>query len=135
MRIFNIFSQPEEYIIEIFQGNQCVTKEKTIAPPEIMQDQFMQMLEYFGQSPIIVRSSSLLEDNFGNAFAGKYESVFCVNQGPPKQRLEEFVNAIKIVSLSNADAYMSPSMDLDLCPECMSELIKFLTDKKGRGKI
>ena len=31
------------------------------------------MLEYFGQSPIIVRSSSLLEDNFGNAFAGKYE--------------------------------------------------------------
>lgn len=45
------------------------------------------------------------------------------------------VNAIKIVSLSNADAYMSPSMDLDLCPECMSELIKFLTDKKGRGKI
>ena len=40
---FNIFSQPEEYIVEIFQGNQCVTKEKTIAPPEIMQDQFMFM--------------------------------------------------------------------------------------------
>jgi hypothetical protein len=27
------------------------------------------MLEYFGQSPIIVRSSSLLEDNYGNAFS------------------------------------------------------------------
>ena len=48
---------------------------------EDIKDQFMQILEYFGQSPIIVRSSSLLEDNFGNAFAGKYESVFCVNQG------------------------------------------------------
>ena len=60
----------------------------------------MQMLEYFGQSPIIVRSSSLLEDNFGNAFAGKYESVFCVNQGTPKQRLNEFINAIKIVYAS-----------------------------------
>lgn len=45
------------------------------------------------------------------------------------------VNAIKIVSLSNAGAYiMSPSMDLDLCPECMSELIKFLTDKQGEKK-
>ena len=31
--------------------------------------QFSDMLDYFGQSPIIVRSSSLLEDNFGNAFA------------------------------------------------------------------
>lgn len=67
---------------------------------ESMKDQFMQMLEYFGQSPIIVRSSSLLEDNFGNAFAGKYESVFCVNQGTPKERLEDFVNAIKIVYAS-----------------------------------
>ena len=43
------------------------------------------MLDYFGQSPIIVRSSSLLEDNYGNAFAGKYESVFCPNQGPHRQ--------------------------------------------------
>jgi KaiC/GvpD/RAD55 family RecA-like ATPase len=52
--------------------------------PENIREQFVRMLEYFGQSPIIVRSSSLLEDNFGNAFAGKYESVFCVNQGTPE---------------------------------------------------
>ena len=45
------------------------------------------MLEYYGQSPIIVRSSSLLEDGFGNAFTGKYESVFCPNQGSPPERL------------------------------------------------
>ena len=45
------------------------------------------MLEYYGQSPIIVRSSSLLEDGFGNAFTGKYESVFCPNQGSPEERL------------------------------------------------
>ena len=42
-------------------------------PPEIIQ-QFCDMLDYFGQAPIIVRSSSLLEDSFGNAFAGKYHS-------------------------------------------------------------
>ncbi|MCC6489904.1 MAG: pyruvate, phosphate dikinase [Candidatus Hydrogenedentes bacterium] len=64
-------------------------------------DRFRIMLEYYGRSPIIVRSSSLLEDNFGNAFAGKYESVFCANQGSPDQRLEEFLNAVKRVYASS----------------------------------
>ena len=42
MITFNI-SSPEEYIVEIFQGNQSITKERTITPPEIMKAQFMQM--------------------------------------------------------------------------------------------
>ncbi len=73
---------------------------------EDIQEQFMQMLEYFGQSPIIVRSSSLLEDNFGNAFSGKYESVFCVNQGTPEERYQAFEKALKTVyaSTMNEDA-------------------------------
>ena len=71
-----------------------------------IKEQFMHMLEYYGQSPIVVRSSSLLEDSFGNAFAGKYESVFCVNQGTPEERLEAFENAVKTVyaSTMNEDA-------------------------------
>ena len=74
--------------------------------PKDIQEQFVQMLEYFGQSPIIVRSSSLLEDNFGNAFAGKYESVFCVNQGTPQERYEAFEQAVRTVyaSTMNEDA-------------------------------
>ncbi|MGL6105039.1 PEP/pyruvate-binding domain-containing protein [Romboutsia sp.] len=70
------------------------------------KDQFMHMLEYYGQSPIIVRSSSLLEDNFGNAFAGKYESVFCVNQGTLDERLQAFEAAVRKVyaSTMNEDA-------------------------------
>jgi hypothetical protein len=74
--------------------------------PENIQDKFIELLEYFGQSPIIVRSSSLLEDNFGNAFAGKYESVFCVNQGTPEERYNTFAQAIRIVyaSTMNEDA-------------------------------
>ncbi|MFR1906283.1 MAG: PEP/pyruvate-binding domain-containing protein, partial [Clostridium neonatale] len=60
----------------------------------------------FGQSPIIVRSSSLLEDNFGNAFAGKYDSVFCTNQGTSEERYNAFEEAVKIVyaSTMNGDA-------------------------------
>lgn len=65
-----------------------------------IKEQFMSMLEYFGQSPIIVRSSSLLEDGFGNAFVGKYESVFCPNQGTPEQRYEVFEQAVKTVYAS-----------------------------------
>jgi pyruvate, water dikinase len=74
--------------------------------PINIQEKFLQMLEYFGQSPIIVRSSSLLEDNFGNAFAGKYESVFCVNQGSPEERYDAFEQAVRIVyaSTMNEDA-------------------------------
>ncbi len=68
--------------------------------PDYIQDQFLEMLEYFGQSPLIVRSSSLLEDNYGNAFSGKYESVFCANQGSPQERLEAFMNAVRTVYAS-----------------------------------
>jgi len=74
--------------------------------PEEITEQFQLMLEYFGQSPIIVRSSSLLEDAFGSAFAGKYESFFCVNQGPPQKRYEKFEDAVRHVfaSAMNEDA-------------------------------
>ncbi|MBP1153994.1 MULTISPECIES: PEP/pyruvate-binding domain-containing protein [unclassified Paenibacillus] len=74
--------------------------------PENIQEKFVRILEYFGQSPIIVRSSSLLEDNYGNAFAGKYDSVFCANQGTPEERYEAFEQAIRTVyaSTMNEDA-------------------------------
>ncbi|ATW27340.1 PEP/pyruvate-binding domain-containing protein [Candidatus Formimonas warabiya] len=74
--------------------------------PEAVRDQFKRMLEHFGQSPIVVRSSSLLEDGFGNAFAGKYVSIFCVNQGTPEQRYQEFEKAVRTAyaSTMNEDA-------------------------------
>jgi pyruvate,water dikinase len=45
-------------------------------------------------------SSSLLEDNFGNSFSGKYESVFCPNQGSRESRLENFMTAIRTIYAS-----------------------------------
>ncbi|MHC4645118.1 MAG: PEP/pyruvate-binding domain-containing protein, partial [Planctomycetota bacterium] len=74
--------------------------------PDQIREQFQEMLEYFGQSPIIVRSSSLLEDAFGNAFAGKYESFFCVNQGSPEERYARFEDIVRRVyaSTMNEDA-------------------------------
>ncbi len=63
--------------------------------------QFKELLEYFGQSPIIVRSSSIQEDSYGNAFSGKYESVFCANQGSPEDRMEKFLAAVRRVYASS----------------------------------
>jgi len=68
--------------------------------PQEIRAQFESMLDYFGQSPIIVRSSSLLEDNYGHSFAGKYESVFLANQGSREQRLHDFVSAVRHIYAS-----------------------------------
>ncbi len=62
-------------------------------PPDIL-DKFRDLLDTVGKQPLIVRSSSLLEDNFGTSFAGKYDSVFCPNQGTPAQNLRELTRAI-----------------------------------------
>ncbi|MGN0393826.1 MAG: PEP/pyruvate-binding domain-containing protein [Coprococcus sp.] len=64
------------------------------------REQFCRLLDYYGQDPIIVRSSSILEDGFGNAFAGKYESVFCSNTGTFEERLKEFEDAVRTVYAS-----------------------------------
>ena len=65
-----------------------------------MEERFSALLEYYGRDPIIVRSSSILEDGFGNAFAGKYESVFCANAGTMEERLAEFESAVRQVYAS-----------------------------------
>ena len=63
--------------------------------PEQLREDFQSMLDYYGQYPIIVRSSSLLEDSFGSAFAGKYDSFFCANQGSPEDRYNAFEDAVR----------------------------------------
>jgi hypothetical protein len=63
--------------------------------------QFEGMLDYFGEWPFIVRSSSRLEDRFGNAFAGQYESVFCANRGSWKKRLGDLLDAVRRVYASS----------------------------------
>ncbi len=51
-------------------------------------------VEDFGQKPIIIRSSSLLEDRFGSAFSGKYKSLFLANQGTKEEKLTAVLDAI-----------------------------------------
>ncbi len=76
--------------------------------PEGIVDNLRYVLQQFGSDPIIVRSSSLLEDNFGFSFAGKYSSYFCPNQGTPKENLRDLLDAIRRVYAStiNPDAIL-----------------------------
>ena len=76
-------------------------------PAEIIESLDQVLLEA-GDRPLIVRSSSLLEDNFGTSFAGKYESIFLPNQGGHDQKLSALTKAISKIyaSVLNPDALM-----------------------------
>jgi hypothetical protein len=68
--------------------------------PQDIVDQLRVLLEQAADVPLVVRSSSLLEDSFGTSFAGKYDSYFCPNQGSLEENLEQLLNAIKKVYAS-----------------------------------
>ncbi len=67
--------------------------EAGVFPPDILE-KLQGLLVNVGRDPLIVRSSSLLEDNFGTAFAGKYDSVFLPNQGTPQENLRDLTRGI-----------------------------------------
>ncbi|MCC7357868.1 MAG: hypothetical protein IT317_00225 [Anaerolineales bacterium] len=68
--------------------------------PEEVADRLREILTEVGHTPLIVRSSSLLEDNFGTSFAGKYASYFCPNQGTIKENLRDLTTAIRRIYAS-----------------------------------
>ncbi len=73
---------------------------KSSSFPPVLQEGLREMLEKMGEGPLVVRSSSLLEDRIGHAFSGKYKSLFILNQGPMKKRIEELEDAIAEVYAS-----------------------------------
>jgi len=68
-------------------------------PTDIIQGLSM-VLDDFKDQPIIIRSSSLLEDRTGSSFSGKYKSLFLANQGGKQERLEALKEAIAEVYAS-----------------------------------
>ena len=76
--------------------------------PEEIAENLRDILREVGKMPLIVRSSSLLEDNFGTSFAGKYASFFCPNQGTEKENLRDLTLAIRrtYASIFGPDALM-----------------------------
>ena len=83
--------QEYQYIIQVFKNS--------VFDPEIIKGLSL-ALDDFGDIPLIVRSSSLLEDQMGAAFAGKYKSLFLANQGTKEKRLIDLMDAIAEVYAS-----------------------------------
>jgi len=83
--------QEYPYIVHLFKNSPL--------PPEIIKGLLL-ALDYFGDVPLIVRSSSLLEDQVGMAFAGKYKSLFIANKGTKEERLATLGDAIAEVYAS-----------------------------------
>ena len=83
--------QEYPYVIHVFKNS--------MHSPEIVRG-LMMALEDFGDVPLVVRSSSLLEDRVGAVFAGKYKSLFIANQGSKEKRLNELSDAIAEVYAS-----------------------------------
>jgi hypothetical protein len=83
----------EEYshVVQVFKNSKF--------PPEVAKG-LAAALDEFEDRPLIVRSSSLLEDRMGSAFAGKYKSLFLANQGSKAERLEALLDAIAEVYAS-----------------------------------
>jgi hypothetical protein len=83
--------QEYPYLEQIFKNSSM--------PPEIIAGLNL-VLDDFGERPIVVRSSSLLEDTLGSAFAGKYKSLFLANKGTKQERLEALIDAVQEVYAS-----------------------------------
>ncbi len=62
-------------------------------PPEMVTG-LSRALDELGDGPLIVRSSSLLEDRSGAVFSGKYKSLFLANRGPKARRLGALLGAV-----------------------------------------
>jgi len=92
--------KPESFLQGRDEGRKCILEGHF--PPGILE-QFQGMLDYFGESPHIVRSSSILEDARGNAFSGKYESVFVANRGSREKRKQALLEAVRRVYASVLD--------------------------------
>jgi hypothetical protein len=75
------------------------TFKKSRFPTDIVQGLSM-VLDDLKDQPIIVRSSSLLEDQMGASFSGKYKSLFLANQGSKAERLEALKEAVAEVYAS-----------------------------------
>ncbi|HUM69547.1 MAG TPA: PEP/pyruvate-binding domain-containing protein, partial [Chloroflexota bacterium] len=71
--------------------------------PDFLVEHLREVLVQFHGRPFIVRSSSLLEDHLDYAFAGKYATVFCPNQGAPAENLADLANAIRRIYASTFD--------------------------------
>ena len=96
--LWSLKFSPIEEIRQTFPYLEQVFKNSFFSHEMYQQIQFA--LDDLGEGPLIVRSSSLLEDSEGTAFSGKYRSLFLANTGTREDRLEALIDAVAEVYAS-----------------------------------
>jgi hypothetical protein len=98
----------EEFVFTKYQSFEEIRQEYTFVeyifknspfPPETIYA-FSTILDDLAGKPIIIRSSSLLEDSFEASFSGKYKSLFFANIGTKAERMAALMNTIAEVYAS-----------------------------------
>ncbi len=79
------------HVVQLFKNSEF--------PPDMVKGLAL-ALDDLGDKPLVVRSSSLLEDQIGAVFSGKYKSLFLANQGTKQQKLWALMDAIAEVYAS-----------------------------------
>jgi phosphoenolpyruvate synthase/pyruvate phosphate dikinase len=100
------------YIVQLFKSS--------FFSPDILRG-LSDVLDDLDGRPIIVRSSSLLEDRLKTAFSNKYKSLFLTNTGTKRERLATLTDAIAEIYASvfspNPIEYQTGRKLLDLHEE------------------
>ncbi len=96
--LINVKYKPIEEVREEYPLVERLFKSGSFPPT--MHAGLEAMLRAVGERPLVVRSSSLLEDRIGHAFSGKYKSLFIPNRGAIGRRLAELEDAIAEVYAS-----------------------------------
>jgi predicted nucleotidyltransferase len=98
----------EDIVEQKYKGLEQIRKEYTFIsqvfknstfPSEIVKG-LKSILDEVPKTPLVIRSTSLLEDREHSIFAGKYKSLFISNQGSKEERLNELTDAIAEVYAS-----------------------------------
>ncbi len=108
MQEFIHYNALDEFVFIKYQSTEEIRQEypflvnifrNSVFPPDMLFA-FSRIIDDLEGKPVIVRSSSLLEDSFEASFSGKYKSLFLANTGTKEQRLAALTSAIAEVYAS-----------------------------------
>ncbi len=79
---------------------------KNLRFPAHISNALSEILDFCTDKPLIIRSSSLLEDQLDASFSGKYKSLFIANSGTKSERKKQLIEGILEVyaSMYNPDS-------------------------------
>ena len=76
MMFFNFgFSEPMEVLLEQYIGNACVSRQKVSAPPEILQVQFMQLVQQIASQSQPMKIRMVRWENIWNQFDKEWKKL------------------------------------------------------------